>query len=97
MRFVFHYALRARSDLDALDALTKQRILIKLDYFFRSENPLIFAQPLQGRFTGLYRFRIGDFRVIFRVTRVRVTREGIVTVLLVLRIGHRRDIYRLST
>lgn len=40
---------------------------------------------LRGEFQGLYRLRVGDYRVIYARTD-----EGY----LVLRIGHRREVYR---
>ncbi|MBI2461001.1 MAG: type II toxin-antitoxin system RelE/ParE family toxin, partial [Candidatus Rokubacteria bacterium] len=43
------------------------------------------GDPLSGEFAGLYRLRVRDYRVIYARTD-----EGY----LVLRIGHRRDVYR---
>lgn len=92
MRFVFRYTERARRDLQQLDRKIAQRIVRKVRLLSSTENPLVFAAPLQGDFVRLYRFRIGDYRII-----VKVTKEGAIMILLILRIGHRRDIYRLST
>jgi len=43
------------------------------------------GEPLRGEFQGLWRLRVGDYRIIY----VR-TDEGF----LVLRIAHRREVYR---
>ncbi len=40
---------------------------------------------LKGRFAGLRKYRVGDYRVIYAIIEKNV---------LVLRIGHRRNIYR---
>lgn len=40
---------------------------------------------LKGKFKGLRRFRIGEYRVIFVLLGER---------LIILRIGHRKDVYR---
>jgi mRNA interferase RelE/StbE len=40
---------------------------------------------LKGKFSGLRRYRIGEYRVIFVILDEHI---------LILRIGHRRDIYR---
>jgi mRNA interferase RelE/StbE len=40
---------------------------------------------LKGQFAGLRKYRIGDYRVIYAVLGVDV---------LVLRIGHRKDVYK---
>ena len=42
---------------------------------------------LKGRHTGLRRIRVGRYRVIFEV-------QNAALVVLVLRVGHRRDVYR---
>ena len=43
------------------------------------------GEPLSGEFQGLLRLRVGDYRVIYARTSVGY---------LVLRIGHRGDVYR---
>ena len=43
--------------------------------------------PLTGEFHGLFKYRVGDYRVIYAKTP-----EGV----LVVRIGHRKDVYRRS-
>ena len=40
---------------------------------------------LKGKFAGLRKFRVGDYRVVFTIVGDSV---------LVTRIGHRRDVYR---
>ncbi|MEK7102456.1 MAG: type II toxin-antitoxin system RelE/ParE family toxin [Patescibacteria group bacterium] len=37
----------------------------------------------------MYRFRIGDYRVVFTANK-----EGNLVILLILRIAHRREVYR---
>ena len=41
---------------------------------------------LTGEFAGLYRFRVGDWRVVYRINEQART-------IVVIDIGHRRDIY----
>lgn len=61
------------------------RIIKKLDFYCTQDDPVEFAEPLVRSELGSYRFRVGDYRVIFDYED-----DGI-TVLLV---GHRRDIYK---
>jgi mRNA interferase RelE/StbE len=61
------------------------RIITKLDFFVEQENPLQFAEYLINSDIGSYRFRIGDYRVIFDVDENEIV---------VLAVGHRREIYR---
>ena len=70
-------------DLKRLDRQSARRVLAKLEREL-SENPDK-GLPLKGAFQGLFRLRVGDYRVIYAKTRGGV---------LVLRIGHRSDIYR---
>jgi len=61
------------------------RIIKKLD-FFCQKNPLNYADFLTDRRLGGYRFRIGDYRVVF-------DQEGEDSIL-ILAVGHRREIYK---
>jgi mRNA interferase RelE/StbE len=77
------YTRRAERDIIKLEPKTKGRIgKVLLRY---SKEPLRFAEKLSDPILGEYRFRIGDYRVIFDI-------EG--NEIIVLRVGHRREIYR---
>ena len=83
MTYRLVYTHRAIKDLDALDATVKQRIGKTLQRY--QENPLAHAEPLKQSELGSYRFRIGDYRVV-------VDFEG--PQIVILRVGHRREIYK---
>ena len=74
----------ARKDLDKSLPEIKQRILEKLSFFMAQNNPLSYAKAMVNNDFGQYRFRIGDYRAIFDVKKDQ---------LVVLVIGHRKDIY----
>lgn len=63
----------------------RRRIVKKLDYYCAQSDPLQYAEPLTRFDIGSYRFRVGDYRIIIDLD------NDIVVVLL---IGHRREIYR---
>ncbi|MDO8626419.1 MAG: type II toxin-antitoxin system RelE/ParE family toxin [Candidatus Magasanikbacteria bacterium] len=88
MLFTIEVSRSAENDLALLDQQMAQRIADKLHWFISQANPLYFAVRLRGT-TKLYRFRIGDYRAIFEINK-----EGIITILLILRIKHRREVYR---
>lgn len=71
--------------LDKLDRKTSQRIAKRLDFWVASGDPLWFAESLTNSELGEYRFRVGDYRIIFDV-------EG--ETIVVLAVGHRREIYK---
>lgn len=84
------YTQKANEDLKKLSAPIVRRILKKIEFYASEQNPLAFAKPLHGQLVGTYRFRIGDFRAIFWVDQ-----SGYITILNILRIKHRKDIYDL--
>ncbi|MBU2509388.1 type II toxin-antitoxin system mRNA interferase toxin, RelE/StbE family [Patescibacteria group bacterium] len=79
---------KAKDDLSKLDTLIAQRIAKKLKEYRASQKPMNYSKPLSGDLRGLYRFRVGNYRVIFQKTA-----NGKLVVLLVLRVKHRKDIY----
>ena len=83
MSYNLAYTHRAVKDIDRLDTNVKKRIGNTLLRFI--DNPLQYAEPLIDSALGSYRFRIGDYRVIFDI-------EG--NDIVVLRVGHRKEIYK---
>ncbi len=78
----------AQKQLGKLDKPVAVRILDWLDERIEGcKNPRHFGEPLRGASSGLWRYRIGDFRVICELHDTRL-------VVLALSIGHRRKIYR---
>lgn len=76
---------RAKKNLDSLDKKMRLRILKKLAFYFSQKEPLKFAESLIDSKIGQYRFRIGDFRAIFDLEKGKI---------IILTIGHRKDIYK---
>lgn len=83
--YSYEFKPQAVRDLKKLSREMQKRIIKKLDYFVSAEDPLFFADHLINYELGSYRFRIGDYRVIFDVMN---------EVLIILTLGHRREIYR---
>jgi mRNA interferase RelE/StbE len=79
------YTQRAVKDLSRLEPRVKQRIGRTLLRY--EKNPLKFAEKLSDSQLGTYRFRIGHFRVVFDM-------DG--DIIVILRVGHRKDICRRS-
>lgn len=85
MKYGLVYTRRAVKDVKGLDTKVKERIGKTLLRF--SDDPLKYAERLIDSSLGTYRFRIGDYRVVFDIV------EGEIVIL---RIGHRKEIYRRS-
>lgn len=78
---------RARKELRKLDSPVQKEILNYLRIRISgSNNPRIFGQPLSGNKGGLWRYRMGNYRIICRI-------EDDIFVVLVVGVGHRREIY----
>lgn len=56
---------------------------------YTERSPLKKAKALTGIFQGLYRYRVGDYRVVFEYDR-----KGVLYIVTVLRIKHRKDVYK---
>ena len=78
---------RARRELRGLDPSVSRQILRYLrERIATEEDPKRFGRPLSGSKAGLWRYRVGDFRLICQI-------EEEVRVVLVLGVGHRKEVY----
>ena len=78
------YKASVAGDLRRLDRAAAERILRTIEQSLAGPNPG--GASLSGEFAGLSRLRVGDYRVIY------ARQAG---GFLVLRIGHRREVYRI--
>ena len=77
----------AEKQLRKLDKPIQKRLLDWLDDRIEGcKNPRHFGEPLRGEMAGLWRYRIGDYRVICEIQDQQL-------VVLALAVGHRREIY----
>ncbi len=78
----------AESQLMRLDTPVRNRILNYLhDRIEGCKNPRHFGEPLKANKAGLWRYRVGDFRIICEIQDKRL-------VVLAIAIGHRREVYK---
>lgn len=88
MAWTVEFQLTAQKQIRELDRPIRQRIL---SYFrtrvLAAEDPRQLGKALTGDKGGLWRYRIGDYRAICQIEADRL-------IVLVLAVGHRRDIYR---
>lgn len=86
MNLVLIFTPTAVKDLHKLPKAVQKRIGIKLQFYINQKDPMTYAVPLIGSpKAGHYRFRVGDYRVVF-------DKQG--NKLIILYIEHRRDVYR---
>lgn len=84
---IHYFKPNAVRDLKKLPRTIQKRILQKLDFYCNVSEPLKFAERLTDQSLGSFRFRIGEYRVIFDLDTER-------RAIVILTIGHRREIYR---
>ena len=78
----------AVKQLKKLDRTAQKRIVGFLsDRLLTAKTPRDFGKPLMGKLTGLWRYRVGDYRLICEINEKEVT-------VLVINIGHRKEIYQ---
>jgi mRNA interferase RelE/StbE len=89
MAWKVEFSIEANRELDKLDAQHAKRILKFLrERIAKLEDPRSLGKPLQGSRLGeFWRYRVGDYRLICKIEDDRL-------LVLVLRIGHRKEIYR---
>ncbi|HEY4759511.1 MAG TPA: type II toxin-antitoxin system RelE/ParE family toxin [Thermoguttaceae bacterium] len=83
MAYNIFYKKSVRRDLKKLSKAETKRILDQIDKELSKKAD---AYPiLKGQFAGLRKYRVGDYRVIYAI----LGNDAII-----LRIGHRRDVYK---
>jgi len=82
-RLLYHPAV-LREDLPNIPNDQRHRIRSSIERHFL-EEPILAGKPLQQSLKGHRRLRVGDWRVIYRIERDAV---------IILKIGHRREVYQ---
>ena len=73
-------------DLRDLDKELAKKVIDRITKYL-AQDPLKLGKPLKENLTGLFRYRFGDYRIMYIVD----IPEEIITVL---KVRHRKDIYR---
>lgn len=85
MSFEIHYSPECLADPRKLDRPTLKRIKLSIEARL-GVSPFDYGKPLRHSAHGLWSLRVGDWRVIYKVDNQQV---------LILKIGHRREVYKL--
>ena len=85
MPYAVEFTASALREFTALERAVQRRIATRIDALANNPFPPG-SKKLQGE-PDHYRIRVGDYRVIYRV-------EGKRLIVLIVKIGHRRDVYR---
>jgi mRNA interferase RelE/StbE len=78
----------AAKEIKKLGKVEAARILATIENRIAAlDDPRSVGSALTGELGGLWRWRIGDYRVIARIEDERIT-------ILIVRVAHRREVYR---
>jgi mRNA interferase RelE/StbE len=85
LAYRIEFTPRAERDFKSLDGSVRGRIRRRIDSL--TENPYPSGvKKIEGE-DEIYRVRVGDYRILYQI-------KGKILLVLIVRIGHRRDIYR---
>ena len=89
MAWRVEFVPEAEKDLRKLDKPVRRRILAFLHERIRSsDDPRSIGEALAGPDLGkFWKYRVGDYRIVARI-------EDTIVRILIVRVGHRREVYR---
>ena len=79
------YLDSVEEDLKKLDKSTVRKILTRIETYL-VQDPKELGKPLKGEFQGYWRYRWGDYRVIYKIAEREI-------LIIILRISNRKDVY----
>lgn len=87
MNWAYRFDDRALKELKKLDRDARVAIIACLDERVTGNvDPRQFGKALKANLSGLWRYRVGDFRILCQIKDQEL-------VVLVVAVGHRKDIY----
>lgn len=90
MAYQIRFEDQARKELAALDNSVKIKILKYLKKLEGREDPRSLGKPLTKNLSGYWRYRVGDYRIISKITDMEIT-------ILILTVQKRDIVYRGSS
>ncbi len=87
MSWKVEYEPRALRQLKKLEKRTVEQIRQVMESrVAREENPRNLGKAMTGEWKGLWRFRVGDYRIVCDIRDAEL-------VIVAVQIGHRKDVY----
>ena len=85
--YTLQFSKRSERQLSKMDPQARRIVLLWLKKNINnSKDPRAFGKALKGNMKGMWRYRIGDYRVICEIKDDKL-------VVLALLLGHRREVY----
>ena len=87
MNWTYSFTEQARKEFLKLDRQVQKDILRYFDTRLAGTgNPRRFAKALRGDLVGVWRYRVGDFRILCQIKDKQL-------LILVVSVGHRKSVY----
>jgi mRNA interferase RelE/StbE len=85
--WAYSFDQRALRELQKLDRQAQKEIIAYLEKRIATkEDPRRFGKPLRAQLVGLWRYRVGDYRILCQL-------KDDVLLVLVVSVGHRKNVY----
>ena len=86
MEYSIRWHKDAVSDLKKIDKNHRKKIIEKVKTHL-VKDPISLGKPLRGMFKGMYRYRFGDYRVLYIIRDQELE-------ILITTVGHRKNVYQ---
>jgi len=87
VNWAYRFDARALKEIKKLGQTAQREILAYLDERIAgSDDPRRFGKALKATLSGLWRYRVGDYRIICQINDGEL-------IVVVVTVGHRKDIY----
>jgi mRNA interferase RelE/StbE len=87
MTYKVEYTKTALRQLKKMDKKIASFIIAYIeDKLVDCENPRLYGKALKGNLNNKWRYRVGDYRILAKIVDAKV-------VIVVVEVGHRKDIY----
>jgi mRNA interferase RelE/StbE len=85
MAYKIVFTESSAKDIEKLDKTVRKQLYKKFVYFSKLDDIKVVAKKLHNVGAGEYRLRVGNFRIVFDLDK---------HTLIILRVQHRKDVYR---
>lgn len=88
MKYQVEFSEKAKQKLKKLDIFTQKMILKWIQKnLIQTENPKLYGKELKGNLKSIWCYRVGNYRILVDI-------QDSTLVILILKIGHRREFYK---
>lgn len=86
MNWTIKFTAKADKNFAKLEKTMQKRVIAKLEEISKLENPRNIGKALTGNLAGLWRYRVGDYRLVCDIRNSEI-------VIVVVDVNHRSKVY----